>query len=212
MGGSKERAIKMESAIPNHLKCPRALTRRIPDDYQPPFPAQVARADASLKKVVMGYFGVQSIGDDQRSRALSGLKSIVKQFDAADGPQYYDLAQYRDGDGYDNMIAIAYWKTPDEFQKWQASKPVADWWTSDDRLKDGVGYFREVITPRAEQFETLYAFKGDYPGVGAIMGGASDDVQEHGYWGGMRDRIPFSQTDRMSPVGELTKMANQPVS
>lgn len=200
----------MESAIPNHLKCPRTLGRRIDDDYQPPFPAQVARADASLKEVVMGYFGVQTIGDDRRSHAVKGLKVIVQQFAGADGPQYHDLAQYRDADGYDNLIAIAYWKAPDSFKRWHASKPVADWWNSSERLKDGVGYFREVVVPRAEQFETLYAFKDAYPGVGAIMGGASDDVQEHGYWGGMRDRIPLSQTDRLSPVGELTKAASSP--
>jgi aldoxime dehydratase len=27
-------------------------------------------------------------------------------------------------------------------------------------------------------------------------------VQEHAYWGGMRDRIPLSQTDAMAPHGE----------
>jgi aldoxime dehydratase len=139
----------MESAIPNHLKCPRTLGRRIDDDYQPPFPAQVARADASLKEVVMGYFGVQTIGDDRRSHAVKGLKVIVQQFAGADGPQYHDLAQYRDADGYDNLIAIAYWKAPDSFKRWHASKPVADWWNSSERLKDGVGYFREVVVAQS---------------------------------------------------------------
>jgi aldoxime dehydratase len=29
----------------------------------------------------------------------------------------------------------------------------------------------------------------------------SGEVQEHAYWGGMRDRIPLSQTDEMAPSG-----------
>lgn len=29
----------------------------------------------------------------------------------------------------------------------------------------------------------------------------SGEVQEHAYWGGMRDRIPLSQTDAMTPGG-----------
>jgi aldoxime dehydratase len=35
----------MESAIPKHLQCPRTLFKRVAVDYQPPFPARVARPD-----------------------------------------------------------------------------------------------------------------------------------------------------------------------
>ena len=34
-----------------------------------------------------------------------------------------------------------------------------------------------------------------------IADGMSGEVQEHAYWGGMRDRIPLSQTERMAPGG-----------
>ena len=43
----------MESAIDTHLKCPRTLSRRVPEEYQPPFPMWVARADEQLQQVVM---------------------------------------------------------------------------------------------------------------------------------------------------------------
>jgi len=36
------------------------------------------------------------------------------------------------------------------------------------------------------------------------MGGVSGEIMEHGYWGSMRDRIPLSQTDTMSPTGGLS--------
>jgi hypothetical protein len=79
------------------------------------------------------------------------------------------------------------------------------WWDSEDRLTDGVGYFREIVSPRADQFETLYTYTqaDKFPGVGAIMDGVSSDIQEHGYWGSMRDRIPLSQTDWPQPHGTL---------
>lgn len=41
----------MGSAIDTHLQCPRTLSRRAPDDYEPPFPMFVARADKSLEQV-----------------------------------------------------------------------------------------------------------------------------------------------------------------
>lgn len=34
-----------------------------------------------------------------------------------------------------------------------------------------------------------------------LADGWSDEVQEHGYWGGMRDRIPLSQTDALAATG-----------
>ena len=59
----------MESAIDKHLICPRTLSRRVADDYQPPFPMYVARAAEDLSQVVMGYFGVQYSGAGKRSGA-----------------------------------------------------------------------------------------------------------------------------------------------
>ncbi|HEX3750742.1 MAG TPA: phenylacetaldoxime dehydratase family protein [Streptosporangiaceae bacterium] len=56
----------MESAIDQHLTCPRTLSRRVPEDYQPPFPMFVGRADPSVQQVVMAYLGVQCGTEDQR--------------------------------------------------------------------------------------------------------------------------------------------------
>ncbi|WP_020186307.1 phenylacetaldoxime dehydratase family protein [Methylopila sp. 73B] len=200
----------MESAIDAHLKCPRSLSRRVADDYRPPFPMWVARADEDLTQVVMGYFGVQHLGADARPRALAALRHIVDGFAAEDGPGHHDLTHHVDAQGYDNLIAVAYWRDPAAFERWIASEPVKGWWESDDRLNDGVGYFREIVSPRAEQFETLYAFTDRFPGVGAIMDRASGEIEEHGYWGSMRDRFPISQTDWMAASGALGVVAGQP--
>lgn len=202
----------MESAIDTHLQCPRRLSRRVAADYVPPFPMWVARADPSLKQVVMGHFGVQSQSGVAQARAasLDALRHIVATFQAADGPGHFDLVEYADTDGHDNRMAIAYWSDPAAFARWQQAAPVREWWDADARLSDGLGYFREMLAPRVEQFETLYAFEDALPGIGAVMDRTSDQIEEHGYWGSMRDRMPASQTDWLAPKGELVVTTGDP--
>ncbi|MCJ2129758.1 phenylacetaldoxime dehydratase family protein [Methylobacterium sp. E-045] len=202
----------MESSIDKHLVCPRRLSRRVADDYQPPFPLFVARAAEDLKQVVMAYFGIQYQGQDKKPAALAALRKIVDLFAGNDGPLSYDLTHHVDAYGYDNLIAVAYWRDPAAHCRWLRSTAVAGWWDSDERLADGIGYFREIVSPRAEQYETLFthAQAEKYQGVGAIMDSASGEIQEHGYWGSMRDRIPISQTDWMSPSGDLEILSGDP--
>jgi aldoxime dehydratase len=200
----------MESAIDKHLKCPRTLSRRVPDEYQPPFPMWVARADEQLEQVVMGYWGVQYRGEDQREAALNAMRHIAASLSLLDGPLSHDLTHHTDNSGYDNLMIVGYWKDPAAYCRWLRTPEVIEWWSSEDRVSDGLGYFREIVAPRAEQFETLYGFRDELPGVGAVMDTISDDIEEHGYWGSMRDRFPISQTDWIAPSGELTVIAGDP--
>ena len=193
----------MESAIDTHLRCPRTLSRRAAEDYRPPFPVWVARAGEDVAQVVMGYFGVQYRGEEHRPEALATLRHITDGFGLEDGPGAWDTTHHQDATGHDNLVAVGYWRDPETYGRWLARPEVAGWWDSDDRLAGDVGVFREILSPRADQFETLYPFTDDFPGVGGVMDGASDEIEEHAYWGSMRDRIPRSQTDRMSPSGEL---------
>lgn len=195
----------MESSIAKHLLCPRTRTRRIDDDYAPIYPAWSARSPQTVSEVVMGYFGVQCARGSDSSRADAAFRELVQHFSGADAPGHVDYARFVDGAGARNLIAIAYWDSPQRFRRWEARPIVADWWRSDDRLNDTVGYFREILIPRMEQFETAYSTPDHLEGVGVIMGGISDVIQEHGYWGSMRDRIPLSQTDGMSPSGALAR-------
>ena len=195
----------MVSAIPPHLLCPRTRARRIEDDYQPPYPAWTTVPDASVKQVVMGYFGIQSLGPGRATAAAEALRQILAQFVADNGPAHVDIAHEVDAQGYDTHLAIAYWSDPAVFAHWQASASVRDWWESAARLNDGVGYFREILTPRVEHFETLFSAPDRLEGVGILIGNRSvDPIQEHGYWGSMRDRLPLSQTDALEPAGALS--------
>ncbi|GAC1035996.1 phenylacetaldoxime dehydratase family protein [Pseudomonas sp. No.117] len=201
----------MESAIAKHLQCPRTLSRRVHDEYQPPYPMFVARAGEDLTQVVMAYLGVQ-FRQERRAAALLALRTLVASFAGVDGPGNHDLTYHEDAQGYGNFIVVGYWRDPAAYCRWLRSPEVADWWAADARLQEDLGYFREVIAPRAEQFETLYAFTDDLPGVGALMDGISGDIQEHGYWGSARDRFPVSQTSRLQPDTELQVISGDPQS
>lgn len=200
----------MESAINKHLKCPRTLSRRVPDEYKPSFPMWAGRSDEQLEQVVMAYMGVQYHSEERRASALQAMRHIVDSFGLPDGPVSHDLTHHTDNSGYDNLMIIGYWKDPATYCRWLRSPQVNGWWSSQDRLNEDLGYFRETIAPRAEQLETLYSFNEELPGVGALMNTVSGEIQEHGYWGSMRDRFPLSQTDWMSPSGELTIIAGNP--
>lgn len=187
----------MESAIPPHLEAERTRHKRVGDDYQPPYPSFVARYKPAVSRVVMAYFGVQSRGAAPAAvtEALTGLE---RRFAAADGPSHWDRAHYVDQAGYANVVSVAYWDDVARFDAWFA--PAREEWTG--RSRDGLGTFIEVLRPTVARHETLFSSLGRPEGVAVIADGMSGEVQEHAYWGGMRDRIPLSQTDAMTPGGQ----------
>ncbi|MBK0004805.1 phenylacetaldoxime dehydratase family protein [Erwinia sp. S38] len=200
----------MESAIDKHLKCPRTLSRRVHDDYEPPFPMFVGRADKDLTQVVMAYLGVQ-FHEEHRQKGVLAMQHMVDSFSLDYGPDHHDMTFHVDNQGFGNFIVVGYWRDPSAYCRWMRLTEIEHWWSSDERLDDELGYFREIIAPRAEQFETLYAFKEELPGVGALMNNLSGEIQEHGYWGAVRDRIPASQNDWLQPEGDLHIVAGDPV-
>lgn len=186
----------MESAIPLHLEAQRTRHKRVPDDYQPPYPSFVARYKPTVGRVVMAYFGVQYRGATPAA-ATEALAEIAGLFGGEGGPSHWDRAHYVDQAGYANFVSVAYWDDIARFDAW--FPPGREAWTGKHR--DGIGTFIEVLRPAVARHETLFSSLGRPEGVAVIADGMSGEVQEHAYWGGMRDRIPLSQTDPMSPGG-----------
>jgi aldoxime dehydratase len=187
----------MESAIPRHLQTARSRHRRVGDDYRPPYPSFVARYKPSVSRVVMAYFGVQYRGDPPEA-ATRSLAEIAARFSRPDGPLHWDRACYVDQAGFSNVVSVAYWDDVGRFDAWFA--PARDAWTGQGG--DGIGHFIEVLRPNVERYETLFSSPDRAEGVAVIADGMSGEVQEHAYWGGMRDRIPLSQTSEMAPGGK----------
>jgi aldoxime dehydratase len=189
----------MESAIPPHLQTARSRHRRVGDDYQPPYPSFVARYKPTVGRVVMAYLGVQHHGaaGAAPTAAADALAYIAERFTATDGPSHWDRAHYVDQAGLSNVVSVAYWDDVSRFDTWLASSRQE--WTGKSR--EGIGTFIEVLRPRVERHETLFSSLDRPEGVAVIAEGMSGEVQEHAYWGGMRDRIALSQTSEMAPSG-----------
>jgi len=186
----------MESAIPAHLETTRTRHKRVPDDYQPPYPSFVARYKPAVSRVVMAYFGVQYRGTAP-VEATEALAGIARRFAAPGGPSHWDRAHHVDQAGYETIVSVGYWDDIARFDEWfEAAREV---WTG--REHEGIGTFIEVLRPTVARHETLFSSPDRTEGVAAIAEGMSGEVQEHAYWGGMRDRIALSQIDPMSPSG-----------
>jgi len=139
------------------------------------------------------------------------MARIDDGFDNADGPAHVDHAYFVDAAGYETLIAIAYWRDASPFEAWRRRPDIDGWWNDDARLGDGVGYFREILSPRAAHFETLFSNPESLSGIGAALGQRTEDaIQEHAYWGSMRDRIPLAQTDALAPSGHLEAVRPAP--
>jgi aldoxime dehydratase len=187
----------VESAIASHLLTDRTRHRRVGDDYHPPYPSFVARHKPAVTRVVMAYFGLQFRGD-RPPEAVRSLTEIAARFAGADGPSHWDRAQYVDQAGFSNVVSVAYWDNIARFDRWFAQAREA--WTGGSDI--GIGRFIEVLRPSVERYETLFSSLGRPEGVAVIAEGMSGEVVEHAYWGGMRDRIPLSQTSEMAPGGK----------
>ncbi|MBA2400952.1 MAG: phenylacetaldoxime dehydratase family protein, partial [Bradyrhizobium sp.] len=133
--------------------------------------------------------------------AEQALSWIVSCFGQDGGPTHWDRARYVDEAGFTNVVTTAYWDDHAGFDGWFPA--ARDGWTGKRRNADGVGTFIEVLHPAVEGYETLFSSLGRPEGVAVLADDMSGEVQEHAYWGGMRDRIANSQTSEMAPSGEI---------
>ncbi|MFG6432987.1 phenylacetaldoxime dehydratase family protein [Roseateles sp. LYH14W] len=156
-----------------------------------------------MKQVVIAYFGVQYRSGPGRMAAREGLAFLRHAATLADGPRHHDLAFAIDDAGYDTLVWAAYWTDMASFERWQRGQDFDRWWNSEDRLEGPCGWFCEVAKPEVERFETLFS-TGDHPeGLSILAPSMSGEIQEHAYWGSMRDRLPASQTDALRGAGVI---------
>lgn len=187
----------MESAIPPHLQTERSRHRRVDDEYRPPYPSFVARYKPAVSHVVMAYFGLQYRGD--KPPAADALTTrLIALFSSTDAPSHWDRAHDVDQAGFSNDVMVAYWDDVGRFDRWFVTAREA--WMG--MSEEGIGRFIEVLRPAVERYETLFSSLGRPEGAAVIADAMSGDVLEHAYWGGMRDRIPLSQTGEMKPSGK----------
>jgi hypothetical protein len=187
----------LEPAIPEHLATERTLPSNLPPNYQPLFPAYAARFPKSSKGLVMAVIGLQkktevSYSDEDRKKLISFMSQRVGEVT----PQHWDLAAVVDKEGYRNIAAIAYWKSVSEHNTWIDKSGFGDFW-KDLQPAGEIGWFMEVFSPSMDRLETVFSDNNVPEGIAHMRESVSGPLQEHVYWGSMRDRLPASQTDAL---------------
>lgn len=193
----------LESAIAPHLRVERTCPARMPADYTPPFPAMCARFPEKTKDLVMAIIGVQypdpKLADE--TKGLTQILSFVTGKTIAASPRHYDIAAVTDETGAYNECVIAYWDQKSQFEEWKKDSSFSKWWEDLDPKSEKIGWFQEVFFPSVDRYETIYSNFLDgkeIDGAGYLGDGVSGLIQEHVYWGSMRDRLPISQTDELN--------------
>lgn len=133
----------------------------------------------STHSIVYSLFGIQRLpGKD--------TEPLIKQFDTliTDIPTHIDNLEQ--DTPVPTHIWLAYWPSPEAFQKWWTSDPVTTFWSS---LPDDAGTYKEILTvpPGRTQHGTN---KADRPAGMAHLGDFESILDKSGYWGCYYDRMP----------------------
>lgn len=162
----------------------------MPQNWEPPYPSWSADFEPEVEEIIIGCFAAQSDG-----RPPGEFREWMQQALALDdAPRHREPASYVDAAGYANHVHICYWTSRAGYEAWAAAPQVAAWWEDEARLSGPAGYWREVIFAPMNRLETLFSSE-DGAGMAAMAPGFTGPIQEHGYWGGMRDRVPDSAAD-----------------
>ena len=179
--------------------------KNMPKNWDPPYPAWSAEFAPDVRVVVVGYFAAQF-----KNNSINAFKEWMQAALSLDNAPLHNLrGSYVDVEGYTNYVYICYWTSQESYDKWIASPWVAEWWDDDERLNGDVGYWREVIFAPMERLETLFSSE-DVAGMATLSSRVTGPVQEHAYWGAMRDRMPASEyNDFSSKIGDKLTYVTQ---
>ncbi|CAI6023571.1 unnamed protein product [Clonostachys chloroleuca] len=195
----------LDNAIPEHLRGDRTLPANTPSaDFQPAYPSYSARFPEKATELVMALIGAQyktkTVAD---ALGQSKISSFLVSDEAA--PSFHEWTSFIDNKGYYNLVAFAYWPSTADYETWSKESGFKKWWESLQVGDHSNGWFLEVFNPPMQRFETL--FNTQTPeGSGHLREAWSGEIQKHGYWGSMRDRLPISLTDSL----EGTKVSIDP--
>lgn len=196
----------LPSAIAPHLRRPRTRPAALPADFVPARNAWAARFQPARLQIGMACFGLQGAARD--AGALRALLGQLRSSWAAGGPDRHELARsfaHPEGaaPGLEETVCMTYWRDAARLREWMASPAFAGWRHA--VLSHGArpGLFVELHCAKASDFETLFS-TDRFEGLAAMADAPPvRGIREHGYWGGMRDRLPAAQTSDLEPHAAL---------
>ena len=160
----------------------------MPGEWEPPAPAWMSDL-TRLGRAAVGYFGLQSRhGPD--AATLRRIADLLR----STAPRV-EFARYVDGEGFSNAVVVAYWRSADDCCAWAEDGSTQSAWDEVATSAGEQGLWREIMEVPPERLETLFSADDDPAGFAHLGDGWFGPIEEHGYWGGMRDRIPLSGSD-----------------
>lgn len=175
----------------------------MPAGWQPPAPAWEARWDDTNDALMTVVFGTQ--GDT--SGPLGDWAAQVFSALAPFFPIAVERAQYQDATGNTHHVFVSYWRQS-VYEQWRQHDAVQSWWASDARLNEQA-VWRESFAMLDKRFETLHSTPNAH-GVSVSAQVLDGPLLEHGYSGGMRDRIAQSEHESLA-ANEQVQCANDGV-
>lgn len=175
-------------------------TRRFPmsqpDGHVPAIQRYSAQFDPSTQHIQTMYLGVQSHGGSWAD-LTAALPGIQRLFALPDGPVHHDYARFVDPQGALTLFGVAYWTDPEAHDRWTRTSEVTAFWQDPAKRSGSLGYFCESLAASKDHAETI-AFKEYIRGLSACPRHSVAAMNESGYWGAARDRIPASGYDELS--------------
>ena len=161
----------------------------MPAGWEPPAPAWQSAWHDHETPLVTGVFGIQN----ETPAMLDAW--AAKSFTGAHAPFATERGAYVDRFGFSNFLYVCYWRKPN-YDRWWSLEANSGWWSDGERIADRIGYWREIFTMPFERFETLHSTTIPH-GVGVSADNMDGPILEHGYAGGMRDRIPLTEAEEL---------------
>jgi hypothetical protein len=165
---------------------------RKPPDFTPAYDAFEAQYADPGKPMVSAFIGIQN-GSADAEPQIGALKSLFAQ---PDGPDVVEQGIQILSAGATSQVYMCYWRNPAQFASWAASRPVGDWLIGSAENSNDVGRWIEHAHVLPDHLDTLIADPTTYWGL-AKLAGTIQLTQQHGYWGGTRDRIRISEKDSL---------------
>lgn len=187
----------VESAIPEHLRAQRSCPMTMKKDWTPPYPSYAARFDPALSHVGLVILGVQGPNETAPRKKIHELcQQLMTETQNNEKVKHRDQAEFIDRANMLNRIIVCYFEGNQNEN--EAVDHLSNQWLRNDPGSFDLGFYVEQIWPSVDRVETLYS-SDHLQGVAHLAERLSGEVQEHGYWGSARDRLPAAQTDPLQP-------------
>ena len=170
--------------------------------HQADVPWRAARMPAGAGKLAHVIFGFQATTAEEASSAAA---QFCERLSGAHAPGAVEHVRYIDPQGWHCQLVLAYWLLAADYEAWSARTEVAAWWQNLSlQISSAVGVWREAMVAPLTRFQ--YGAGSDHL-AGLVTLTGVEPSTKFGYWGGYRDRIPDSATDKfLSPLPGVPEM------